>query len=107
MRNRECIEYKISKNETLFDIFRRFDISIKDLREYNESCDVFSLREGQTILIKDVPRQGREYVLQDNETLRSVAEKFGLSVISLLKANTNYMPGEIRQGAKITLPEPD
>jgi len=107
MRHCECIEYKIGKNETLFDIFRRFDISIKDLREYNESCDVFALREGQTILIKNVPRQGREYILQDNETLRSVAEKFGLSVISLLKANSNYMPGEIRQGVRIALPGPD
>ncbi len=107
MRHFECIEYKIGKNETLSDIFRRFDISIKDLLEYNESCDIFSLREGQTLLIKDVPRQGREYILQENETLRSVAEKFGLSVLSLLKANTNYMPGEIRQGIRIALPEPD
>ncbi len=107
MRHFECIEYKIGKNETLSDIFRRFDISIKDLLEYNESCDIFSLREGQTLLIKDVPRQGREYILQEDETLRSVAEKFGLSVLSLLKANTNYMPGEIRQGIRIALPEPD
>ncbi len=107
MRHFECIEYKIGKNETLSDIFRRFDISIKDLLEYNESCDIFSLREGQTLLIKDVPRQGREYILQENETLRSVAEKFGLSVLSLLKANTNYMPGEIRQGIRVALPEPD
>jgi LysM repeat protein len=105
MRHVGCIEYKILKNETLSDILRRFDISIRDLREYNESCDIFSLKEGQTLIIKDVPRPGREYVLQENETLCSVAEKFGISVLSLLKANSNYMPGEIRQGIKIALPE--
>jgi LysM repeat protein len=101
-----CIVYKIKSNETLSDILRRFDISIRDLMEYNESCDIFSLQEGQTLFIKDLPLEsGREYVLGENETLKSVAEKFDVSVLSLLKANTNYMPYEIRQGIRIALPE--
>lgn len=106
MKHTVCIEYKIRRNETLSDVLRRFDISIKDLLEYNESCDLFSLCEGQTLFIKDAAaRPGRQYTLQENETLWSVAEKFNVSVPSLLKANSNYMPGEIRQGIRIALPK--
>jgi hypothetical protein len=74
--------------------------------EYNETCDIFALKEGQTLFIKDMPSESaREYVLGENETLKSVAEKLDISVLSLLKANTNYMPDEIRQGIRIALPE--
>jgi hypothetical protein len=103
---KRCIEYNIKRHETLSDILRRFDISIIDLIECNEACDLFSLREGQRLLIKHKPLTARRsYVLGEGETLWTVAEKLGVSVPSLLKANANFMPNEIRQGISIALPD--
>jgi LysM repeat protein len=100
-----CIRYNIKRHETLSDVMRRFDISLTDLMEYNEACNLLSLSEGQTLLIKSRPRADRSYVLGEGETLWTVAEKLGVSVPSLLKANSNFMPNEIRQGISIALPD--
>ncbi len=100
-----CIKYNIKRHETLSDVMRRFDVSITDLMEYNEACDLLSLREGQTLFIKSRPPGVRSYELGEGETLWTVAEKLGLSVPSLLKANSNIMPNEIRQGISIALPD--
>ncbi len=101
-----CTQYSIKRHETLADVLRKFDVSIKDILEYNETCDLLSLREGQMLLIKNKSRaDGRFYVLGEGETLWTVAQKLGLSVPSLLKANSNFMPHEIRQGISIALPD--
>ncbi len=99
-----CIVYVIRENDTLCDILRRFDISIRELMELN-SCDLLSLKKGQTLIIKKtyVESYGR-YMLDENEDLFTVAKKFGVSVPSILKANSNLMPNEIRQGVSIALP---
>ena len=103
-KHTDCIIYTVGERETLSDIFRRFDISINTLLAHNSRHDLFSLKKGQTLLIKR-QRKKDGYVLGENETLRSVAEKFGVSISALLKANADRMPQEIRQGSCITLPQ--
>lgn len=105
MEKGNMIVYSVRQKETLSDILRRFDISIRDIIEYNGSCNLLSLKEGQILFIRINEQRGRGYTLQENDTLSSVADKFKVSVISLLKANPNIMPNEIRQGIRITLPE--
>lgn len=105
MAQDEMIVYSVRKNETLSDIIRKFDVSIRDILKYNGSCDLLSLREGQILFIMNREERGRGYTLQENDTLSSVAEKFSISELSLLKANPNFMPDEIRQGIRIALPE--
>ncbi|MGI5850413.1 MAG: LysM peptidoglycan-binding domain-containing protein, partial [Christensenellales bacterium] len=101
-----CFLYCIEEYDTLSDILRRFDISIRDLKKYNKTCNLFSLKKGQLLNIKDTPGQTtRGYILKENETLWSVAKKFNISAISVLKANPNFMPQEIKQGIKIILPD--
>jgi LysM repeat protein len=96
--------YTVQESDTLWDIFRRFDISIRDLLAYNDRCDLFEMKKGQTLIIKTRPRKCNGYVLQEDEALSSVARKFGVSISALLKANCDRMPQEIRQGICITLP---
>ena len=105
MKQDEMIVYSIRRNETLSDILRKFDVSIRDLIEYNETCDLLSLREGQVLFIIKKEEGVRGYTLQENDTLSSVAKKFKISELSLLKANPNFMPNDIRQGIRIALPE--
>ena len=98
-----CIIYTVRAHDTLTDIFRRFDISIRDLMAQNDRCDLFRLREGQKLYIKTMPRCAG-YIMGQNETISSVAQKFGVSVCALLKANADIMPQDIHQGICITLP---
>lgn len=105
LQDQGIIVYRIGRNETLSDILRKFDVSIRELIECNESCNLLSLEEGQTLYIKTTESRGCGYTLQENETLLSVADKFKISVLSLLKANPNFLPNEIRQGMRIALPE--
>ena len=105
MKQKEMIVYSVKRNETLSDILRKFDVSIRDLIEYNETCDLLSLREGQVLFIIKKEEGVRGYTLQENDTLSSVAKKFKISELSLLKANPNFMPNDIRQGIRIALPE--
>ncbi len=105
MEHGELIVYSVRRSETLSDILRKFDVSIRDLARYNESCDLLSLNEGQILFIISKEENGRCYTLQENDTLSSVAEKFRISELKLLKANPNFMPNEIRQGIRIALPE--
>ena len=105
MAQGELIVYSVKKNETLSDILRKFDVSIRDILKYNGSCDLLSLKEGQVLFIRNREERGRGYTLQENDTLSSVAKKFRISELSLLKANPDFMPGEIRQGIRIALPE--
>ncbi|MDD5017895.1 MAG: LysM domain-containing protein [Eubacteriales bacterium] len=98
--------YIIEEQDTLFDILRRFDISVRDLIAYNRTCDLFSLKPGQAIFIRDMPRNsGAGYVLKENESLWSVAKKFDLCATALLRANPHLLPQEIKPGIKIKLPD--
>lgn len=97
--------YSVKHNETLSDILRKFDISIRDLIKYNESCNLLALEEGQILYIRNKEERGRGYTLQEDDTLCSVAMKFKTSVLSLLRANPDIMPDEIKQGIRIALPE--
>ena len=105
MEKGEIIVYSVRYNETLSDILRRFDVSIRDLIECNVKCNLLSLKAGQVLFIIKKEEGVRGYTLQENDTLSSVAEKFKISELSLLKANPNFMPNEIRQGIRIALPE--
>jgi len=102
----DFIVYTVGKQDTLSDILRRFSVSIIDLKEYNKGNDLFSLREGQTLLIKNMPHNTKNtYTLGEDENLHSVAKKFNISTLKLLKANPNFMPQEIIQGIRIVLPD--
>lgn len=106
MIGQDFIVYTVGKQDALSDIMRRFSVSIKELEEYNKERDLFSLQEGQTLTIKNYPHDEKKtYILQEDENLFSVAKKFNVSTLWLLKANPNFMPQEIKQGMRIALPD--
>lgn len=102
----ETTEYIVEDRETLADILRKFDLSIQELQEENAALNVFSIRPGQMLRIRKKD-EGKKcaYILEEDETIFTVAQKFNLTVIDILKANPNLRPLEIKQGIKIILPE--
>jgi len=104
----ECFDYTVKEKDTLFDLLRRYELSILELKEANPGCDVFSLKKGQVLTIcksADADKHSEGYILKRDENLSSVAQKFNQSIVALLKANPHLRPLEIQEGISIKVPE--
>ena len=83
-------------------------MSVPALRKLNPGLDIFSLREGQEIVVMEyMPTSDAEgvYTLKSGETLLSLCEKTGFSPAELLRANPNLRPQDFAKGMRIVLPQ--
>ena len=100
--------YRICGTDHLWDILRKFEMSVPTLRRLNPGLDIFSLREGQEIVVMEyAPVSDAEgiYTLKAGETLLSLCEKNGFSPAELLRANPNLCPQDFAKGMRIVLPQ--
>ncbi|MBQ4061604.1 MAG: LysM peptidoglycan-binding domain-containing protein [Christensenellaceae bacterium] len=93
-------QYTVSQNDTLADILRRFDTDAKTLRRLNPSDDMLSLMPGKQINVPD-KRSGADYIIRDEDTLESIAVRFGTDIVELLRKNPNLRPNEFVAGQGI------
>ncbi len=73
----------------------------------NPNVDLDNLVPGQVICVPDVNQPcplPTNYILQDNDSLETVAAKFNLSIASLLRANPCLAPADFLPCVCITLP---
>lgn len=100
--------YRICGTDHLWDILRKFEMSVPTLRRLNPGLDIFSLREGQEIVVMEyAPASDAQgvYTLKAGETLLSLCEKTGFSPAELLRANPNLRPQDFAKGMRIVLPQ--
>ena len=90
------IVYKVKKDDTLFNIARRFKTTVAKIKELNK---IESVRFGERIVIEQSDGQ-KEYTVGPFETLATIARKFGTTETDLKKINGN----EAKIGEKIYLP---
>lgn len=95
---------KIGARQTLSDILRIYDMSVKELRELNPDVDIFSLKAGERLRVLDGRRVTRGYLISEGETLGSIAAKFGVTQAELLRANQDLRPQEFCTGIRISIP---
>lgn len=94
--------YKVKRKDTLFGIALRNNVSEDDLKRYNKELYAQSLKKGMVLQIPkfatpkvvDIVEDSEdsnieEYTVKAKETRWSVAHKYGITVDSLLKLNTN------------------
>lgn len=99
--------YRICRTDHLWDILRKFQMSVPTLRKLNPGLDIFSLREGQEIVVMEyAPASDAEgiYTLKAGETMLSLCDKMGFSPAELLRANPNLRPQDFSKGMRIVLP---
>ena len=100
----ETKEYEVGQNEALFDVLRRFDMSVADLRNMNPDTDVFALKRGMRLRIRAGEESPGYLVMQEGDTLFSIAERMGWESMELLRANPTLRPQEFAPGQKIRIP---
>ena len=79
------LNYIVKKGDTLYNIAKRYNITPKELMDYNNLSSSL-LNIGDTILIPQ-EKQLVNYFVRTNDTLASIAERFNTTVDQILKLN--------------------
>ncbi|GAB6065405.1 LysM peptidoglycan-binding domain-containing protein [Aquifex pyrophilus] len=95
--------YEVKKGDTLWEISKKYKISIKKLYELNPKLKKRKyLIPGEKICLKESERYVI-YRVKRGDTLIEIAKKFGVSVNEIKKAN-NLKGNVIRVGQKLKIP---
>jgi len=104
------ITHKVSAKETLYSISKLYDVSVDDLKVWNNLKDN-SLSVGQDLIIRkkgkpemakvpDVKTVRGVHMVTENETLFSISKMYGASIQQLKEWN-NLTSGELKPGQTI------
>ncbi|MCL1964302.1 MAG: LysM peptidoglycan-binding domain-containing protein [Firmicutes bacterium] len=87
--------YQISPYETLYDIARKFGITLQELMDYNHLSDYTPIYPGMILQIPPAapqPPANTIYTVQRGDSLWSIAQKFGVSVENIMYMNNLVSP---------------
>lgn len=93
--------YKVQKNEAISTIAEKFYCKIDSIKIWNELA-TNNLRENQSLLIK----VRAIHVVEKNEFLEKIAQKYLVDVKAILKANNIKKPEQMRTNQKLAIPRP-
>ena len=87
-------KYVVQKGDNLYDLSRKFGVSVDDLKTENNLKDI-RLDIGDVLLIPDTNNSNKsvsksnnnEYLVKSGDTLSGIADKYGISTEALKRAN--------------------
>jgi murein DD-endopeptidase MepM/ murein hydrolase activator NlpD len=95
-------EYRVKRNENLWTIARRSDISLKQLIEINNITNPEFLKENDVILVPS--RKGIFYTIKRGDTLTGISNRYNTE-IDVIAEHNNIDGKKIIAGKKIFLPD--
>ncbi len=95
--------YIVQDGESIGDVVRKHDVSVKEVKGLNPGLDVFSIKKGDAIVVKS---DERKYRMRQGDTLMSLAKMAGCDTIDILRANEHLRPCEFKEGQSVFLPAP-
>ena len=95
------ILYTVKKGDTIYNIAKRFNTTVKELMEQNNLEDML-IKTGQKLLIPKTENYTTYYV-KTNDTLEKIAKNFN-TTIDILKKLNNLTSNEINVGQLLLIP---
>lgn len=102
--------YVIRPGDTLYRLGQRFGVSVDAILRANPGIDPDRLRIGQRICIPSADQplppceNGVYYTIRSGDTLYALAQRFNVSVASIISANPGIDPNNLRVGQTICIP---
>ena len=97
----EYIEYIVKSGDNLYQISKRYNISVSDIMKYNNlKSNLLSI--GQVIKIPNVSSEYIEYIVKNGDTLYSIARKYNTTVDSIKNKN-NLTSNLLNVGQKLVI----
>lgn len=104
----ETNRYTLRHGETSADVQLRANINRYTLQNANPTTDLDRLREGQVLCVPSANTAcpaASAYILQQEDTLESVALRLNTSLAALLRANPCLAPSDFVAGRCISIPQ--
>ncbi|MGM0423354.1 MAG: LysM peptidoglycan-binding domain-containing protein [Thermodesulfobacteriota bacterium] len=106
--------YTVQNGDTLWEIARKTDSSVQDLRAAND-LQQGHIKPGQKLRIpgneqektQQIARRRANYTVQKGDSLWSLARKFGISQETLVQANGLQDQSSLQIGEKLYIPDLD
>lgn len=96
------IIYVVRKGDSLYEIARKYNVSVDDISYINMLENPKRLVVGQSLII---PIKSYMHTVQSGESIYGIAKMYQVSVNEILKTNPNITnPGLIYPGEKINIP---
>lgn len=102
--------YVVQRGDTLYRIARRFGVTVEEILAVNpQITDPDQIQVGQAITIPDTapaqPPGATRYVVQPGDTMYKIAQRFGVDLQDLIRANPQISdPSRIQVGQVIFIP---
>lgn len=99
--------YMIQQGDNLWDIARRYGVSVEQLLALNPGINPQNLALGQVIYVPSPMGKGPRlmpYVIQQGDYPWKIANRFGITVEQILALNPGINPNDLRIGQVIYLP---
>lgn len=98
--------HTVRAGQTLFSIAKQYDVSVDQIREWNNLGDN-ELRVGQTLIVgRSQPEDAISHTVQPQETLFSISKKYRVSITELKRWN-NLETNSLKVGQELTVYPPD
>ncbi len=94
-------QHTVQEGETLFQIARQYDITVADLRAWNDLQED-ELKVGQALLVRPPAEEAIVHTVEPQETLFSISKRYGVSIAALKRWN-NLENNALKIGQELTV----
>lgn len=102
--------YTIRPGDTLYLLAQRYNTTVEAIQRLNPGINPNNLQIGQVICIPGAEPtncpNGFYYTIRAGDTLYLLAQRYGVSVDAIIRANPGIDPNNLRIGQTIYIPRP-
>ncbi len=98
------LTYKVKRGDTLSEIAQKFNVTVEDIIEANNLRPPYTIYAGQRLKIPVGRTEYKYYRVKPGDTLSEIAQKFGVSIREIIRANKLKRPYIIRVGQVLRIP---